>query len=413
MPREAEFKGTPFQEALDFFQSKVRVPTRAYTDLMNQAHSRAFMVAGAMRDDLLCDLQEALGKAFTAGNTLADFRKDFDSTVAKYGWSYKGGRNWRTRVIYDTNIRTAYSAGHWQQMQAAKKMRPYGRYVHGQSIHPREQHLAWHGKVVPLDDPWWNYRWPPNGWGCKCSVTSVSERELLRNGWTVEHPEPDETIKVTVNTPDGPMEVETVEGVDPSFAYNPGKSATGIRLSPQKIEEAKADGTWKHWKPVPWGSKTMETWKSLNRPNKIPVDRASANIAEKVDSEEALYPIIEKMIGGQESFLTAADGAVVWLSADSLMHIKPDRSPYIPFIPELLAQPYEVWMDFEEHEVTGRVELKKRYLKRIDTGEKKMGMLMVVQVVKGQLAGWTFIPAERGNYLNNVRRGKLIWAREE
>ena len=413
MPREAEFKGTPFQEAIDFFQSKVRVPTRAYTDLMNQAHSRAFMVAGAMRDDLLCDLQEAIGKAFTAGNTLADFRKDFDSIVAKYGWAYKGGRNWRTRVIYDTNIRTAYSAGHWQQMQAAKKMRPYGRYVRGQSINPREQHLAWHGKVVPLDDPWWNYRWPPNGWGCKCSVTSVSERELERNGWTVEHPEPDETIKVTVNTPDGPMEVETVEGVDPSFAYNPGKSATGIRLSPQKIEEAKADGTWKHWKPVPWGSKTMETWESLNRPNKIPVDRASANIAEKVDSEEALYPIIEKMIGGQESFLTAADGAVVWLSVDSLMHIKPDRSPYIPFIPELLAQPYEVWMDFEEHEVTGRVELKKRYLKRIDTGEKKMGMLMVVQVVKGQLAGWTFIPAERGNYLNNIRRGKLIWARKE
>lgn len=413
MPRKAEFKGTPFQEAIDFFQSKVRVPTRAYTDLMNQAHSRAFMVAGAMRDDLLCDLQEAIGKAFTAGNTLADFRKDFDSIVAKYGWAYKGGRNWRTRVIYDTNIRTAYSAGHWQQMQAAKRMRPYGRYVHGQSIHPREQHLAWHGKVVPLDDPWWNYRWPPNGWGCKCSVTSVSERELERNGWTVEHPEPDKTIKVTVNTPDGPMEVETVDGVDPSFAYNPGKSATGIRLSPQKIEEAKADGTWKHWKPVPWGSKTMETWESLNRPNKIPVDRASANIAEKVDSEEALYPIIEKMIGGQESFLTAADGAVVWLSVDSLMHIKPDRSPYIPFIPELLAQPYEVWMDFEEHEVTGRVELKKRYLKRIDTGEKKMGMLMVVQVVKGQLAGWTFIPAERGNYLNNIRRGKLIWARKE
>lgn len=413
MPREAEFKSTPFQEAIDFFQSKVRVPTRAYTDLMNQAHSRAFMVAGAMRDDLLCDLQEAIGKAFTAGNTLADFRKAFDSIVAKYGWAYKGGRNWRTRVIYDTNIRTAYSAGHWQQMQAAKKMRPYGRYVHGQSIHPREQHLAWNGKIVPLDDPWWNYRWPPNGWGCKCSVTSVSEKELERNGWTVEHPEPDETITATVNTPDGPMKVETVDGVDPSFAYNPGKSATGIRLSPQKIEEAKADGTWKNWKPVPWGSRTMETWESLNRPTQIPIDRASADIAEKVDSESALRPIIEKMIGGQEAFLTAADGTIVWLSADSLMHIKPTRSPYVPFIPELLAHPYEVWMDFEEHEVTGRVELKKRYLKRIDTGEKKMGMLMVVQVIKGQFAGWTFIPAERGNYLNNVRRGKLIWAREE
>ncbi len=412
MPREAEFKGTPFQEAIDFFQSKVRVPTRAYTDLMNRAHSKAFMVAGAMRDDLLCDLQEAIGRAFTAGDTLEDFRKDFDNIVAKYGWKYKGGRNWRTRVIYDTNVRTAYSAGHWQQMQAAKRMRPYGRYLHGPSIVPRVEHLAWDGKVVPLDDPWWDYRWPPNGWGCKCSVVSVSQRELERNGWTVEHPEADKTIKVTVNTPDGPMEVETVEGVDPSFAYNPGKSATGIRLSPRMMEEAKADGTWKHWRPVPWGAGSMETWQSLGRPEKLPVDTMRAKLAEKADSPEALRPILEKMIGGQEDFFLTADGAPVLLSVDTLMHIQPRRSTFVPLIPELLSDPFEVWMDFEEHEATGRVELKKRYLKRVDTGERETGILMVVQVVKGQLAGWTFIPAERGKYLNNIRRGKLVWARE-
>lgn len=412
MPKEAEFRGTPFQEAIEFFQGKVRVPTRTYTDLMNRAHSKAFMVAGAMRDDLLCDLQEAIGRAFTAGDTLEDFRKDFDNIVAKYGWKYRGGRNWCTRVIYDTNVRTAYSAGHWQQMQAAKRMRPYGRYLHGPSIVPRVEHLAWDGKVVPLDDPWWDYRWPPNGWGCKCSVVSVSQRELERNGWTVEHPEADKTIKVTVNTPDGPMEVETVEGIDPSFAYNPGKSATGIRLSPRMMEEAKADGTWKLWRPVPWGAGSMETWQSLGRPEKPPVDTMRAKLAEKVDSPEALRPILEKMIGGQEDFFFTADGAPVLLSVDTLMHIQPRRSTFVPLIPELLSDPFEVWMDFEEHEATGRVELKKRYLKRVDTGERETGILMVVQVVKGQLAGWTFIPAERGKYLNNIRRGKLVWARE-
>lgn len=411
MPREAEFKGTPFQEAIDFFRSKVRVPTRAYTDLMNQAHSRAFMVAGAMRDDLLCDLQEAIGKAFTAGNTLADFRKDFDAIVAKYGWAYKGGRNWRTRVIYDTNIRTAYSAGHWQQMQAAKRMRPYGRYVHGQSVHPREQHLAWNGKVVPLDDPWWNYRWPPNGWGCKCSVTSVSEKELERYGWTVEHPEPDETIKVTVNTPDGPMEVETVEGVDPSFAYNPGKSATGIRLSERAFEEAKADGSLKKWRLIPWAKNSMETWESLGRPKKLPLDTPKAKLAEKVRSEEDLRPIIENMLGAQEKLLTTADGGMVWLTVDRLMHINPGRSTFVPLIPELLTEPYEVWLCFEENEVTGKVELKKRYVKLIWTGEKEQALYIVLQVADGQLVGWTFVPASSQSVLNNQRRGKLIWSR--
>ena len=44
---DVTFKGTPFKEAIDFFQAKVRVPTRTYTDMMNKAHSKGFMVAGA------------------------------------------------------------------------------------------------------------------------------------------------------------------------------------------------------------------------------------------------------------------------------------------------------------------------------------------------------------------------------
>ena len=49
---EVEFKGTPFKEAIDFFQGKVRVPTRAYTDLMGAAHSKGFMVSRIFRKPL-------------------------------------------------------------------------------------------------------------------------------------------------------------------------------------------------------------------------------------------------------------------------------------------------------------------------------------------------------------------------
>ena len=123
--------------------------------------------------------------------------------------------------------------------------------------------------------------------------------------------------------------------------------------------------------------------------------------------------MLEKMIGADSAFFAAADGTVVWLSVETLLHVNPDRSPFLPFIPEVLTTPYEVWMDFEEHAATGRVELKKRYVKRLRIGGKEMGLIMVVQVSKGQLVGWTFIPTERGRYLDNLRRGKLLWKREE
>lgn len=84
----------------------------------------------------------------------------------------------------------------------------------------------------------------------------------------------------------------------------------------------------------------------------------------------------------------------------------------MPLIPELLSDPFEVWMDFEEHEATGRVELKKRYVKLIWTGKREQGLYIVVQVVNGRLTGWTFVPASSKSVLNNQRRGKLIWSRE-
>ena len=409
---EVEFKGTPFKEAIDFLQGKVRVPTRAYTDLMGAAHSKGFMVAGATKDELLADFQETIGRCIRDSLTLEDFRKDFDRIVAAHGWSYKGSRGWRTRTIFETNIRTSYMAGKWQQAQETKRMRPYGRYIHTTVRHPRLDHESWHNKIVPLDDPWWTYRWPPNGWGCKCGVETVSERELQREGWEVWNPPPDTTKMVPVKTPDGIIEVETVDGVDPSFAYNPGKAASGMCLSPVKIQEAQSDGTWKGWRPIPWGERSRENWESLGRPEKLPLDKPTAKLAEKVSTPEALRPILEKTIGADSAFFQAADGAVVWLSVDTLMHIQPGRSPFVPLIPELLSDPFEVWMDFEEHEATGRVELKKRYVKLIWTGKREQGLYIVVQVVNGRLTGWTFVPASSKSVLNNQRRGKLIWSRE-
>jgi uncharacterized protein with gpF-like domain len=158
----------PFDEAIDFFQKKINVPTLKWDDLWKGEHAKGFMVAGAYKDDLLGDFRDAVDKAISQGTTLADFRKDFDAIVQRYGWSYHGSRNWRSELIYSTNIRTAYAAGRYQQQMDPDVLaqRPYWLYKHGDSRVPRPEHLAWDGLVLPADDPWWNTHYPPNGWGC-------------------------------------------------------------------------------------------------------------------------------------------------------------------------------------------------------------------------------------------------------
>ena len=117
----------PFDEAITFFRRKVKLPSRAWTDLKEGAHARAFAVAGATSAALLEDFRKAVDRAIADGTTLTDFRKDFDRIVATHGWSYNGTRGWRSAVIYNTNLRTARAAGKWAQIDRVKADRPYVR----------------------------------------------------------------------------------------------------------------------------------------------------------------------------------------------------------------------------------------------------------------------------------------------
>lgn len=223
MAAEGDGAQQQFIEQAEFFRRKINLPTRAWTDIWQDQHNTSFVVAGAMRDELLSDLRLAVDTAVADGMSLDNFRNLFDAVVDKHGWNYNGGRNWRTRVIYETNIRTSYAAGRWQQLQAVKSRRPYWRYRHSPaSVEPREHHLAWDGMVLHADDPWWHTNYPPNGWGCKCFVQALSERDLKRMGKSAPDKAPS-LNEHTVTVGRGARTVTVPEGVDPGFAYAPGR----------------------------------------------------------------------------------------------------------------------------------------------------------------------------------------------
>lgn len=216
-------EGIPFDEAIAFFKKKINVPTARWDDLWKLMHTKGFMIAGAMQKELLEDMRTAVDKAISEGMTLKDFRTNFDDIVEEHGWIYKGGRNWRTRVIYETNIRTAYSAGRYAQMTDpdVAASRPYWEYRHGDSINPRPQHLAWDGLILPYDDPFWDTHYPPNGWGCKCKVVTLSKSDMARLG--KKTPDKSPAIKYRQWTDSKGKTHEVPEGIDPGWDYNVGQ----------------------------------------------------------------------------------------------------------------------------------------------------------------------------------------------
>lgn len=210
-------------EAIDFLRRKLNVPTQRWTDLWQEQHSVGFMVAGAQSDALLEDFHDAVNRAIADGGTLEQFREDFDRIVEEHGWNYNGSRNWRSQVIFETNLRTAYAAGSWEQIQRVKEQRPYLRYVAVMDARTRPEHAEWHDTVLPVDDPWWQTHFPPNGWNCRCTAVSLDDADLERYGLKVsDEAPPSPMVERTINTADGPRTVQVPKGIDPGFAYRPG-----------------------------------------------------------------------------------------------------------------------------------------------------------------------------------------------
>lgn len=378
--------GVPFTEAIEFYRQKVRLPTRAWTDLMGGQHARAFVVAGAQSADLVADFHEAVTAAIADGRTLEQFRGDFDRIVAQHGWSYNGSRGWRSRVIFQTNVRMAYAAGRWQQAQRLKRVRPYLRYVAVLDARTRPLHRAWHDTILPVDHPWWATHYPPNGWNCRCSTQSLSERDLGRYGLKVSDQAPPVDWETrTINTPDGAATLRVPVGVDTGFGYNVGQAGYGRGAENAALE---AHGGWEPL--LAPGAPALDL-----APLQAVAPRARLGPRAAQRDEAALRQALRDAIGGDEAVLTDPTGARVTVGQAVVDHMlaaparQDGREAFFPLIPELVEDPQEIWIGFAVNAATGRVALRRRYVKLVRAGrDRTIGL--VADAEDGMWSGLTF-----------------------
>lgn len=231
MPPEIKFPGPVPKDALDFFAKKGLKPGFDYRDIWMEEHSVAFTAAKVMELDVLATLRGTLERAIEEGTTFDQFRKDVDTLMDRSGWSDYGtekSKKRRLRTIYDTNMRMARATGQWKRIERTKKVLPYLIYGLGPSVRHREEHVGWAGLVLPVDDPFWDFATPPSAYGCACTIRQAPEAEAKRRGISES---PDVPLEPWENKRTGTTEM-VPRGVQPGFAYNPGKSRTaGIEFA--------------------------------------------------------------------------------------------------------------------------------------------------------------------------------------
>ncbi len=191
---------SPPEEIINQFRSKGYQVTWNWQEMMREAHARAFTVAKAINMDVLKSIREEVDAALANGTTFATFQKNLEPKLKELGWWGKKeivdqetgeileiqlGSAWRLKNIYRTNLSTSYSAGRFKTQKAAAKRRPWWVYRAVLDASTRPSHEELHNTVVRHDDPWWDTNYPPNDWGCRCGVDSMSDAQLKARGYTV------------------------------------------------------------------------------------------------------------------------------------------------------------------------------------------------------------------------------------
>lgn len=235
---EPRLQALPFDEAIAALQTRRDnpLPSDRWQEVSGEEHAIAFTVARSAGFDVLSDIHESLHKALSEGQTFESWKRDITPTLQQKGWwgrvvrsdgeIVQLGSPRRLKTIFDVNMRVSYMAGRWEQIrraaerEAARGRVLYLRYIAVLDERTRAQHRRWHGTILPWDHPFWQQHFPPNGWLCRCSVMTVTERELARNGWSVS-PDPQVTTRAWRNPVTGDV-VDVPEGVDPGWQHHVG-----------------------------------------------------------------------------------------------------------------------------------------------------------------------------------------------
>ncbi|HOX49874.1 MAG TPA: phage minor head protein [Fibrobacteria bacterium] len=304
---EARIPGGISAEGLAAIQAGAKPRTSAHWnwhDTLAHQHAESFVIAKMTQANMLTYMHESLVRAQREGWSFNRWNREMVPQLQRDGWWGKKeqlnpktgkmemvqlGSPARMRTIYNTQMRTAMMAAHYNNLMAARELRPLWRYVAVLDKKTRPSHGALSNLVFRWDHPFWNSHFPPNGWGCRCTVVSETERSLgrltseikrrnenLMPGQAAENaPEMVDASEMPTMSTDilphsGPLPkgvhrkevpVATFRGVrpDPGWSYNPGQRlwsqetmlASRIRTMPPKLAEsmlnAMAKSNYSQW----------------------------------------------------------------------------------------------------------------------------------------------------------------------
>lgn len=437
----------PPDETVEFFRGKGYALQSRWDETWQEENGRAFTVTKLIQGDLLEKVRASLDKVLSEGGTFEQWKAAIEPELRAAGWWGKvedaeltgtdkpvfvGSA--RLRTIYDTNLRMARAAGQWKRIQQLKAKAPYLLYDAVNDRRTRPLHRIWGGLddgkpiILPVDHPFWTIYFPPCGWGCRCGVIQLSERDLRLNGWSVTTDA--ELVAKGVMTADGQIggnmrrwrrsngEIVMVpDGVDPGFAYNPG--VDHLRgLAPAPLTGPIGEPYHQPSPKPPMPAARERDPSVLVDPGATPAQQAIDQFIASFDGPTDGSTVLTRDKLDQPLVI---DESFFWRGRNSgdpsAAKLDSGRIEAINLIAETLKDPDEIWYCWVE--VTGkdgklRKRLVRRYVSRFTIGGKQRSYVVVMEFGDGGWHGVTGFKNRRDSYLDGpqVREGTLAYRRQ-
>lgn len=145
--------------------------------LLNRVQNNVFAFSGAKSYSEVQELRDAV---YENGTLLpkADYRERARMINQTYNDTY-------LEVERELVMKSGTEGSRWLDIEDSKDTHPYLEYVTMKDDRVRPEHEALDGIILPIDDPFWDYYYTPNGYRCRCTTRKRTEREYerrLQNG---------------------------------------------------------------------------------------------------------------------------------------------------------------------------------------------------------------------------------------
>lgn len=166
-----------YPDAADYLRARGVEPAAEFYARLETLRKEAWTLAKISDVEQIEQVKQSLIKALQEGKSFREWQQALTPEMLALPKHYQ-------ETVFRTAVLSSYNGAKWTHFRAHAERRPILRYIAINDGRTRPAHRALHGLMMPVGDARWQTLAPPNGFNCRCSMVSLSDKQAKALGYT-------------------------------------------------------------------------------------------------------------------------------------------------------------------------------------------------------------------------------------